>query len=394
MKILFLCRSLEVGGAERQLALLASGLAARGHDVAVATFYADGALESDLDDRVRLLRLNKRGRYEFLGFLLRLLRVLSDEKPDVLQSYLGFPNVLTLLAPLATRSRIVLGVRASNMDHCHYDRWRKITEKLEIIAGWRSHLVIANSEAGARHAVGLGFPADRFAVVWNGIDTERFRPDGALRERQREAWGLDRHSLAVGLVGRIDPMKDHANFLAAGARLAERRPDLRLVCIGGYSASSRVRSNYESELRQRADALGLAGRVRWVRACSDMSAAYNALDVCCLASRFGEGFPNVVGEAMACGTPCAVTDVGDSAAIVGPLGCVAPPGDPEALARAIESVAVRLAAERGLRDQVRERAVALFSDRLLIERSERLLAQLVAKAAGQPMGKDEAFLGG
>jgi len=109
-----------------------------------------------------------------------------------------------------------------------------------------------------------------------------------------------------------------------------------------------------------------------------MPAAYNALDVLVLSS-MSESFPNVVGEAMACGVPCVVTDVGDAAELVGETGVIAPPRDPERLREAIEALLARPAGERAALGQAaRERILAGYSQSLLVQRTEAALAELAA----------------
>src|SRR3569623_1069815 len=121
--ILFLTRSLDRGGAERQLVVLAKGLARRGHAVAVAVFFGGGAYEAELaEDDVRVINLGKQGRWDILPFLNRLVRLLRKERPAVLHSYLGVPNILaTIIKPLLPGIRIVWGVRDSHVDLSRYD---------------------------------------------------------------------------------------------------------------------------------------------------------------------------------------------------------------------------------------------------------------------------------
>jgi glycosyltransferase involved in cell wall biosynthesis len=153
-------------------------------------------------------------------------------------------------------------------------------------------------------------------------------------------------------------MKDYPTFLRAAALVARAWPGTRFVCVGGGPEGLR------RELGGQARALNLDGRLLWTDVREDMPAVYNALDLACSSSAFGEGFPNAVGEAMACGIRCAVTDVGDSARIVGDTGAVVRPGRPEELAAGL----LRLLGE-GARggDEVRRRIVDRFSTAAMIE---------------------------
>src|SRR5262249_22922639 len=141
----------------------------------------------------------------------------------------------------------------------------------------------------------------------------------------RNAWGLSPNAFVIGCVARLDPMKDHANFLAAAAHFMGNNPDARFVCVGDGP------SRYRDQLKALTHSLGVADHVLWVGQMRDVKAAFNAFDIATLSSAFGEGFPNVIGEAMACGVPVVATEVGDARQIIGEFGEIAPAGQPEAL---------------------------------------------------------------
>jgi glycosyltransferase involved in cell wall biosynthesis len=365
-KVAFLLRSLNYGGAERQLVALARGLHERGRRVVVLVFYGGGPLHRDLDTAgVPVRVIGKRGRWDVGGFLLRLHRVLREEKPDVLHGYLDVPNLLTVpLKVVHPGLRVVWGVRASNMDFDRYDTFTRATFGLTRRVARRADLIIANSRAGREHHVGLGYPGDRTVVVPNGIDVDRFRQQPEAGGAIRAAWAVSPDEVLVGLVGRLDPMKDHATFLRAARRVADAGAPVRFVCVGDGDGG------YRAAHQRLAEQLGLEGRVLWSAGRNDMPAVYNALDLLCSASAYGEGFSNVIGEAMACGVPCVVTDVGDSAWIVGDTGRVVPPGSPERLGDAILQA---LEDRSELASRVRPRVVESFSVSRLVDSTERLL---------------------
>ena len=334
MKILFLTRQLGLGGAERQLVELAIGLHKRGVTVAVAAFYSNGALDSELKRAgVNLYDLGKSGRWDLLVFFFRLFKLLRRESPDILHGYLPVANILTVIFRFAVpRAQIVWGVRASNMVPSSYDWLTRMVYRVEALLSGKADLIIANSEAAAEYGHAQGFPKEKMVVIPNGIDTDRFRPDPEVGREIRANWGINDKARLVGFVGRLDPMKGHSVFLRAAANLARRQPDVQFVCVGDGP------TEYRKTLRKLAHQLGLNGRLTWSEARNDISATFNAFDVLCSSSIFGEGFPNVVGEAMACGVPCVVADVGDSRRIVGDVGIVVEPDDPDALAWACEEM--------------------------------------------------------
>jgi glycosyltransferase involved in cell wall biosynthesis len=323
--ILFLIRSLGYGGTDRQVIALATNLHQRGESVAVATFYSSDIWGSDLDAAgVRCYSLEKTGRWDFL-FLFRLVRLVRQSRPAIIYSLLGTANIIGLLCKLLLPNiRMVWSVRASNMDLQRYGWLDRLVYRVECALSRFADLIIANSHAGLRAALEHGFPKEKSVVIANGIDTNRFTPDPRARETMRSVFGLAEYNIVIGLVGRLDPMKDHPTFLKAAALLAENR-EVRFLCVGDGPKP------YQSRLGAMAKELGIDTQVIWLTAVQDMAAVYNAMDVMTSSSSFGEGFSNVIGEAMACGVPCVVTDVGDAQLIIGETGYVVPPEDPAAL---------------------------------------------------------------
>jgi len=369
MKIFFLIRSLDYGGAERQLVLISKGLRERGHDVVVGIFYSGGPLEEELrEGGIRIRPLHKCGRWDVLRFLVRLMHVLREERPDVVHSYLEGSNLLTVfLKPFFPATKAVWGIRSSHVDLRQYDWLYWLSVKLN---SWLSRFpdaIIANSQVGRRHHVALGYPPEKTVVIRNGIDTEQFHPNRKLRSKVRSEWKIPEHEQLIGLVGRLDPMKDHPIFVKAAALLAKKRKDMHFVCVGNGP------DDYRTELQTLAKSLGLEERLLWVGTREDMPAVYNALDIAVSSSSYGEGLSNVIGEAMACGVPCVVTNVGDSAWVVGDRGEVVPPKDPGALMNAIERL---LDQKPHTPAQIRLRIVERLSAETLVVNTERVLLTL------------------
>lgn len=385
LRILFLIQDLNHGGAQRQLSLLARGLRARGHEVGVAVFYPGGPLTAELTlAGVRLYPLDKRGRWDLAGFLWRLWRCLRVARPQVLHGYLMVSNLLVAFMGAGRPGlRVVWGLRASDMQTRHYDWTAGLIRRLECRLSGLADLCISNSEAGRRHAVAAGFPASRLRVVANGIDTERFQPDPAAGLAQRRHWGVPPDTPLIGLVARLDPMKDHPTFLAMAARLLARRPALRLVCVGGGPTP------YRAALQAEARRLGLHPALLWAGDCTAMAAVYNALDLLVSSSAFGEGFANVIGEAMACQVPCVVTAVGDGAIIVGDTGAVVPPADPRILADACEHLLAMPARRRQQGQRARKRIMERYSVARLVTDTEQLLDCVVTHRR-TPAPQDES----
>jgi glycosyltransferase involved in cell wall biosynthesis len=230
--------------------------------------------------------------------------------------------------------------------------------------------IVCCAEAARRLHAGLGYDEGRMLVIGNGIDAERFRPDAEGAVRVRRELGLDAGVTLIGLVARFHPQKDHAGFLAAVDSVQRRHPEAAvLLCGEEVTPDNPALAGPISRLPapQRVHCLGIR---------RDLTAVYSALDLAISSSSFGEGFSNVIIEAMACATPCVVTDVGDSAAIVGETGWTVPPRDPSALAEAIcaalaldpeERRQRGLAARQRVLDEFRLEDVHAAYDRLYLE---------------------------
>lgn len=345
------------------------------------SFYSGGALESGLDRRrVDLIALHKRSRWDLVGFLMALLRRVRAARPDAIYSFLTVPNLTSLLVGriAAPRAALVWGIRGTPLDLSRYDWLARITTALERRTARRADLLIANSAGGAEWARAVGVPAGQIAVVANGIDTDTLTPPTeSERQAARRAFDYVDADIVIAVVARLDPMKDHTTFLKGFASAARQLPELRALIAGGGPPP------IATALRAEAGRLGIDRKLRWLGGTDDVARVYHAADLLCLPSAFGEGFPNVLGEAMAAGLPCIATKVGDSAVVLGPNARLVPPRDPDALAGALLHFARDR--DRGIAEgrAARERVVALFGLSAMVDATEALLARMVAGRGGK-----------
>ena len=355
--ILFLLRSLNVGGAERQLLLLASGLQQRGYSVKLAIFYAGSPLDEEARAMgIQIVDLKRQGRWDLVPFFFRLVRLIQSEKPDILHSYLQVPNIWSALVKLVLpRTNVVWGIRASDIEWKNYGWQWQVTDKAESLLARIPDWMICNSAAGLLHHAQKGYPKKKMSVVRNGIDTMRFFPDRSLGRGLRAKWGVREDQKLIGMVGRLDPVKDYPNFLQAAALLIQERPEARFVCVGGGPDSHR------NEYCELARSLNLQSSLIWAGEQTEMLHVYNALDLLVLSS-VSEGVSNVLGEAMACGVPCVATSVGDSAQLVGSVGELVPARDSQALKQGMLHLLDRIERDgTGLNAQVRQWMMEQFS---------------------------------
>ena len=311
-----------------------------------------------------VISLAKSGRWDVIPFFLRLCGVIRRINAYTLYTFLPTENLVGLgIKALFPRLRLVWSIRSSFVDLEQHDLMIRSAYRLQTLLHWLPQAVVVNSREGYDHAVRGGMKSDRLTVILNGVDTSRFRPDSGGREACRSLWNVKPNEVLIGLVARVDPMKGHEVFLKAAA-LSHASDRFRFVIVGRCDGDQGMRLRAENER------LGLRDRMIWAGERLDMVPVYNALDVLVSAS-YGEGFSNVIAEAMACGTPCVVTDVGDSAILVGTTGRVVSPGDPEAMAAAVQQL---LSDDmRSLGARARERITELFSVEVMVRRTEEIL---------------------
>ena len=373
LTIWFLIRSLEIGGAQRQLVTLAAGLARRGHSVAVYALRPDPTFAEPLQAAgIRVELLAKNSAVASGAFLTRFVRDARRARVDVVHSYLPGQNVLAALLQPALKSRVAWGVRVAALGLQGYNWKGRASYRLERLLARTVPLIIVNSASGRDHLVASGYPAARLRVVRNGVDSALFRPlDGPAAALRQEWFGSDfAHGVIAGVVGRLDPVKGHDVLLDAAALLRAGGVAVRFVCVGGGSAEN------EERLRLRTAELDLEDTVVWAGPRADMAAVYNAFDLACSPSRY-EALPNVLLEAMACGVPCVATAVGDAADVLGPTGILVPPGDAGGLAQGIRTMVERVNVEGSdLRRAARTRIEESFSVDVLVDRTEDLLRDL------------------
>jgi glycosyltransferase involved in cell wall biosynthesis len=371
IKIVHLITGLQVGGAEIMLYKLLSRMdAERFHNIVVCMTdegqVADWIRRLGID--VHALRM-RRGRPS-MGAVLRMVRLLWRERPAILQTWLYHADLLGLLtARLAGCPRIVWNIRSSNLEMYGHKRLLRYTFRTCARLSSHPDAIIVNSVAGRRDHRRIGYHPRAWVLIPNGFDTERFRPDPRARCLRSEL-GLSSDTFLIGLVARFDPLKDHATFLRAASIFHCCRPEVHFVLAGRDVDSGNPAIARLVEQGKLTGAVHLLGERR------DVPRLTAGLDVATSCS-VSEGFPNAVGEAMASAVPCVVTDVGDSALLVGDTGLVVPPGRPDQLAEAwMRMVELEPAARQRLGDAARQRILSTFGLDAISRRYQDLYKEL------------------
>jgi len=330
IKLLHLITGLSVGGAEMMLFKLLTHMNREVFELEVISLTDIGSVGSRvqaLGVPVRALGMRS-GIPNPLG-LLRLTRWLLCKPPDIIQTWMYHADLMGgLAAKLAGGIPTVWNIRHTNLSPDANKRTTLWAARASArISPWLPTRIVCCSEASRRVHVRFGYAAEKMLVIPNGFDLAAFKPDPAARRSVRRELGICEHAVLIGLVGRFDRQKHHHNFFQAATQLNLQPLDVHfLLCGDGITWQN-------EKLVRWIEAGGIKRRCHLLGRRDDIPRLTAALDIA-TSSSLGEGFPNAIGEAMACGVPCVVTDVGDSAWIVGDSGRVVAARDPEALAKA------------------------------------------------------------
>jgi glycosyltransferase involved in cell wall biosynthesis len=340
--------------------LVTEAAASRGfqHDVVSLTeLGVHGPVLQGAGVPVRALQLT--GFAGLLPAVIRLRRHIRETRPDVIQSWLYHADFVALLAAALARRGppVVWNLRCSDMDLTRYAWTTRALLRILARLSRYPRAVIANSYAGRDWHAKAGYRPRQWHVIPNGFDTNTLAPDPGARAQARARFQSKEDSPVFVCSARLDPMKDHGTLLDAFAILLRRHPDAKLLLLGKGTDSTDVPL---ARLRQGDElagaVIGLGERTQ------DHAEVMQAADALVLSSAFGEGFPNVLGEAMCLGIPCITTDCGDAARIVDGTGWAVPRRDPSAIASAMQELAEMTPDRRqALGSAARAKMIAEFS---------------------------------
>lgn len=376
MRVVFIITGLSTGGAEMMLFKVLERLDRQRfvpHVISLTTL-------GELAPRIAALGVPvdavgmKPGFPSPSGFF-RLVQLLRNLNPDVVHTWMYHADLLGgLAARLAGVSPVGWCVRNSNLDKGKTKfSTRAVVRLCASISRWVPSRILLCSEKARQVHVGCGYTAEKMLVVPNGFDLSQFKPDPDARHRVRSELGISDQTPLVGLIGRFDPQKNHLGFFEAAAVLYRHMPQAHFV-LAGQGVDSR-----NAALMQSIAQAGVLANTHLLGLRNDMPALMATLDVLVSSSSYGEAFPNVLGEAMACGVPCAVTDVGDSAYIVGDTGRVVASGNMVGLAQALADILQLPAAERlALGEAARNRVATHFEIGHITRQYEAFYADMVS----------------
>lgn len=372
-KIIHVITGLDIGGAETMLYKLLSNIDRTKFEPRVLSLADIGLIGKKIEKlgiSVRALGM-KRGvpdpRYVF-----RLAVILKKEKPDIVQTWMYHADLIGgLAAKLIRNIPIVWNIRHSNLDPEGNKKTTILTAKAcATLSKTIPKKIICCSEASFKVHSELGYKEEKMIVIPNGFDLEVFKPDAEARYSVRRELRIPDDVAIIGMGARFDPQKDHKNLITAARILCRSNKNIHFILCGdGITNDNKQLTKWIQEYNLQVN-FHLLGRR------ADIARITTAFDIAS-SSSYGEGFPNVIGEAMACEVPCVVTNVGDSAYIVGDTGIVVPPKNPLAMAKAWEKLIKLSAEERKILGKLaRKRIEDNFEISSVVNQYEALYNQL------------------
>lgn len=373
VRVLHVINNLATGGAESMLVRLATQL--RGEfDQSVVCLLDRGALAPRLESvGVPVEALGTSPRMPNPMVALKLARRMRALRPDIIQTWLYQSDLVGgVAARIANQPNVVWNLRAADLspDESH-PLTRLIVRLCAALSSTIPARIICCAESVAQVHRQLGYETARMVVICNGVDLVRFRPDTAARLAVRTELGLPPDTLLIGHIARLHPQKDHETFFAAVQSLHRMRPDVHFVLAGQRMTAA------EPEVAALVDRFEIDDRVHLLGERHDVPRICAALDLATSSSAWGEGFPNVLCEAMACEVPCVATDAGDSMRIIGDTGRVVPRRDPAALCSAwLELLSLDSDERARLGRAARDRVARHYDQRTSTESYAQIYRQL------------------
>jgi glycosyltransferase involved in cell wall biosynthesis len=355
MKVLFVVTNLIAGGAETMMTEVALRGKRDGHEVTVISLTGDaplGARLREADIPVHALGLSF--RYPDPRAVFRIAGLMRSFRPDLVQTWMYHSDLLGGLATLlAGRPPLVWAIHHTAADpETLAPRTRWVLRLNAWLSNWLPNQIICCAESARTTHIAAGYRADKMIVIPNGVDVNRFQPQPTARSDVRRELSLAPETFLVGLCARFHPTKDHGTFIKAASLFHRDNPDAHFILTG-----TEVNENNPA-LTKLLDEAGIRAHCHLLGQRADLPRLLPALDVLVSSSR-SEALSLIIVEAMACSVPCVVTDVGDSALIVGESGRVVPAGDPPAMAAALQTLRASRLNELGM--QARQRVESLYN---------------------------------
>lgn len=325
MKIIHIITGLNTGGAEMALLNLLRGGLAKKFDTHVISLGDLGTIGPKIKKLgVNVTALNMNDKLVPLFGMIRLFKTIAYFRPNIIQGWMYHGNLAASLSSFVTLSKasVVWNVRHSLSDISYEKNLMQLLIRFNKLLSSRADKILYNSFVSKAQHEKFGFFSENSMVIPNGIDLKKFSSSNVISTEVRSNLGIPKSAKVIGHIARLHPMKNHKLFLNVSILLANEYSKLHfIICGKGVPSSEAAKSIPDN----------VSSRFHLLDESNEIPKLMNAIDIFCLSSSWGEGFPNVLGEAMALKIPCVTTDVGDSKFVVGSAGIVVGVGDKNGL---------------------------------------------------------------
>jgi glycosyltransferase involved in cell wall biosynthesis len=374
INVMHLITDLDMGGAEVMLGKIIAATDRDRFNPSVLSLKKRGVIADRIEKLgVPVSELNLDRPHASPQAMLKFRKAYHRLRPHLLQGWMYHGNLAATLIKFLNSGKIpvIWNIRYSLNGLDREKALMRILIRAGALVSGSTDAIIYNARMSLNHHTAIGYGPLKAHVIPNGFDTGHFRPRPRLRQISRNQLGVSGDEILIGLIARYDPLKNHSGFLEAASMMARARSDVRFLMVGrGVDESS-------SGLIKKIEDLGLKNRVICRGQHANVTPFYAALDIAVLSS-IAEGFPNVIGEAMSCGVPCVVTDVGDCSHLVGGTGIVVPPEDSSALKIGCEQLIDMGPSEREhLGAAARKRILEHFAISKVASRYEKLYESIL-----------------
>ena len=377
IKIVHIITDLSTGGAEMMLYKMLSAMDRTRFESSVISMMDIGVMGPKIEELgISIYELDMEQGKPTVSAVRRLRKIIRFINPDLIQGWMYHGNLAGVAGKLFSRGipPVIWNIRQTLYGIENEKKMTRLVIRANSILSKKVDSIIYNSNISAQQHEAFGFTKNTRIILPNGFDVEKFSPSICAYQKLRQSMGLKKDSVVVGMFARYHPMKDYGNLIHAANRVHLKNPEVHFVLVG------RDVTLENPVLRELIDESVIKSNLHLLGERQDIHELMGGIDIAVSSSAWGEAFPNALGEAMSCGVPCVVTDVGDSSWILGGNGKVVPAKDSIALAEGINQlINLDMDKRRELGALARQRIIGEFSLDKVAGQYEELYEQVYSE---------------